>query len=37
VAISLYAGGITVRDISPHLHRVYHTAGPDEDLVELDG
>jgi len=30
VVISLYAGGMTVRDISHHLHRVYGTeVGPD--------
>lgn len=30
VVISLYAGGMTVRDISHHLHRVYSTeVGPD--------
>lgn len=37
VVISLYAGGMTVRDISHHLHRVYGTeVGPDTISVITD-
>nr|WP_028193637.1 IS256 family transposase [Salinispora pacifica] len=37
VVISLYAGGMTVRDISHHLHRVYGTeVGPDTSSTITD-